>query len=145
MSAPFVEITHAVEFSASHRLHNPALSDAENERLFGICNNRHGHGHNYVMEVTVRGRVPAETGMVMDLNVLMRILREKIVARLDHKHLNHDVEYMAGVVPTAESLAVRSWGEIEPELSDYPGAALHRIRVYESRVNFVDYYGPDAH
>src|SRR5688500_1004902 len=78
-SQPFVEITRREEFSAAHRLHNPALSDDENRRLYGVCNNANGHGHNYAFEVTVRGPVPSATGMVLDLNRLMVILREEIV------------------------------------------------------------------
>lgn len=139
---PTVEITRREEFSASHRLHNPDLSDAENERLYGACNNAHGHGHNYELEVTVRGEVPPDTGMVMNLVDLMRILRERVVAPMDHKHLNHDVPFMAGVIPTAENIAVGVWNQIEPEIRAYPGCRLHRVRVYESRSNLVDYHGP---
>ena len=101
---PTVEITHVQEFSASHRLHNPALSEEENRRIFGICNNLHGHGHNYVLEVSVVGAVPAETGMVMDLNVLSSIVRERIVSQVDHRHLNHDVPFLEGLITTAETV-----------------------------------------
>src|SRR6187431_498501 len=80
MAEPIVEITRREEFSAAHRLHNPALSAEENRRLYGICINENGHGHNYAFEVTVRGPVPSGTGMVMDLNRLMVILREEIVS-----------------------------------------------------------------
>ncbi len=77
MSEHHVEITRMEEFSAAHRLHNPALSDEENRRLYGVCNNPNGHGHNYAFEVTVRGSVPRATGMVMDLNRLMVVLRRR--------------------------------------------------------------------
>jgi 6-pyruvoyltetrahydropterin/6-carboxytetrahydropterin synthase len=138
---PTVEITHTQEFSASHRLHNPALSDDENRRLYGICNNPHGHGHNYAVEVTVRGEVPEQTGMVMDLNVLQRIVQEDLIAHVDHKSLNHDVPFMEGTIPTAENIAIAFWRRIEPHLSDFPGCNLHRIRICESRMNAVEYYG----
>ncbi|MDZ4774926.1 MAG: 6-carboxytetrahydropterin synthase [Planctomycetota bacterium] len=142
MHEPVVEITRREEFSAAHRLHNPAFSAEENRRLYGICNNENGHGHNYAFEVTVRGPVPAATGMVMDLNLLMVILREEIVSVVDHKHLNLDVPFLAGIIPTAENVAVAFWGRIEPRLKGFEGCRLHRVRVYESRNNFVDYHGP---
>jgi len=142
MPRPVVEITHALEFSASHRLHNPALSDEENRRLFGVCNNQHGHGHNYVVEVTLRGTPAPETGMLMDLNVLGNLVREAIFERVDHKHLNHDVPFLKGLVTTAENIAIAFWGELEPSLKDLPGCKLHRIRVRESRHNSAEYYGP---
>lgn len=144
MPRPIVEITRREEFSAAHRLHNPALSDAENRELYGVCNNANGHGHNYAFEVTVRGPVPDGTGMVMDLNRLMVLLRREIVDVVDHKHLNHDVPFLAGVIPTAENVAVAFWRRLAPHVARFDGARLHRIRVWESRANFVDYHGEDA-
>ena len=144
MSRPIVEISRVEEFSASHRLHNPELSDDENRRLYGVCNNPNGHGHNYVLEVSVRGEVPAGTGKVMNLTDLMGLLRERILPRVDHKHLNHDVPFLTGINPTAENLAVALWSQIEPEVRRYEGCRLHRIRLHESRSSFVDYAGPGA-
>ena len=143
MQEPVVEIHHRQEFSASHRLHDPRLSDAENRELYGICNNKNGHGHNYAVEVCVRGPV-GTSGMVMDLNRLQRLVRERLIARVDHLHLNHDVPFLEGLIPTAENVAVAFWRELEPALAAYPGCKLHRIRVCESRMNFVDYLGPTA-
>ena len=143
MTRPVVQITRREEFSASHRLDNPALSPEENERVFGICNNPHGHGHNYELEVTVEGPVSAETGMVMNLNELMDIVMTRIVRQVDHKHLNHDVPFLQGMVPTAENVAVAVWGELETELEKLSESCrLSRIRLYESRNNFVEYRGP---
>lgn len=143
MTRPVVEITRREEFSASHRLDNPALSPEENERIFGICNNPHGHGHNYELEVTVEGPVSSETGMVMNLNELMDVVMQRIVRRVDHKHLNHDVPFLQGMVPTAENVAVAIWKELETELERLSDACrLSRIRLYESRNNFVEYRGP---
>ena len=142
MGQPIVEITRREEFSASHRLHSPALSEEENREVYGLCNNLHGHGHNYELEVTVRGPVSAEHGMVMNLTDLMGILQEKILPAVDHKHLNHDVPFLADVIPTAENIAVRIWEQIEPELGRFEGCHLHRIRLFESRNNFVEYRGP---
>lgn len=144
MPQTILEITHVQEFSASHRLHNPSWSDAENKRLYGICNNANGHGHNWVVEVTVRGELPADTGMVMDLNRLRSIVLEKLIAPVDHKHLNYDVPFMEGLIPTAENVSVAFWRELEPSLKAFTGCQLHRIRVRESRNNFVDYYGPNT-
>lgn len=142
MTADVVEITHVQEFAASHRLHNPAWTAEENRRVYGICNNPNGHGHNWVVEVTVRGELHEASGMVMDLNRLRLLVMEKLIARVDHLHLNHDVPFLAGVVPTAENIARAFWRELEPEIEGHEGCRLHRIRVRESRNNYVDYTGP---
>jgi 6-pyruvoyltetrahydropterin/6-carboxytetrahydropterin synthase len=139
MHERIVEITRREEFSAAHRLHDPGLSAEENRRLFGMCNDE--HGHNYAVEVTVRGAAHRKTGMVMDLNRLMAILREEIVSQVDHKHLNKDVPWLQGRIPTAETVAVAFWERLEPRLREFEGSRLHRVRVYESRNNFVDYLG----
>ena len=135
-----LEITRREEFSASHRLHNPQLSDEQNVELYGPCNNLHGHGHNYALEVCVRGEVP-ESGMVMDLNVLQQILAEEVVSRLDHKHLNHDVDFLHGLVTTAENIAVAIFEQIEPRINAYEGSELSCVRVFEIAANFVEYRG----
>jgi len=137
---PVVEITHRTEFSASHRLHSDELTDEENARVFGICNNL--HGHNYELEVTVRGAVDATTGMVMNLTDLMALIRDKILGAVDHRDLNTDVPFLAGLVPTAENIAVSFWKRLEPELERFEGCRLYRIRVYESPSNLVEYFGP---
>ena len=135
-------LTKRVRFSASHRLHSPELTDAENREVYGLCNNPNGHGHNWVVEVTVRGELHEASGMVMDLNRLRLLVMEKLIARVDHLHLNHDVPFLAGVVPTAENIARAFWRELEPEIEGHEGCRLHRIRVRESRNNYVDYTGP---
>jgi len=142
MPPEIVAITRREEFSASHRLHNPDLSPEENRRLYGICNNENGHGHNYEVEVTVRGDVSTRTGMVMNLADLMRLLRERVLPQVDHKHLNLDVPFLLGIIPTAENVAIALWREIEPEVRRFEGCRLHRIRLFESRSSFVDYLGP---
>ena len=136
-----VEITRVEEFCASHRLHDPRLSDDENQRLYGICNNPNGHGHNYQLEVTVAGPV-ADSGMVMNLLDLMRILHERILPAVDHKHLNHDVAFLEGVIPTAENIAIALWDEIARELAPFRSCRLRKIKLFESRSNFVEYRGP---
>lgn len=141
MNRPFLEITRREEFSAAHRLHDPGLSDAQNRELYGPCNT--DHGHNYALEVTVRGPLPA-SGMVMDLNRLMAIVREEVISQVDHKHLNRDVPFLRGLVPTAEVLAVAIWERIQARLAQEEPTRLHRVRIYESASNFVDYLGGRA-
>lgn len=140
MSSPLVEITHRVEFSSSHRLRNPDLSEEENRRVFGMCYER--HGHNYVLEVTVAGPVHAETGMVMNLLDLMGLVREQVLAEVDHKDLNDAVPFMQGRIPTAENLAVAIWDRLAPDLGRFEGCQLQTIRLFESRDNLVEYRGP---
>lgn len=135
-----VEILHREEFSSAHVLHSPHLSAEENKRLYGPCNNL--HGHNYALEVCVRGPVNPVTGMVMNLSDLMRIVQERIIHKVDHLNLNTDVPFLQGIIPTAEMVAVLFWNELEPGLQEYESCRLHRIRLYESRNNFVDYMGP---
>ena len=139
-TAHTVEITRREEFSASHRLHDPTLSDEENVALYGPCNNLHGHGHNYAVEVSVIGEIPA-SGMVMDLNVLQGVLHEEITSRVDHKHLNHDVDFLEGLVTTAENLAVAFFERLEARINDHPGCTLMSVRVYESAANSAEYRG----
>jgi len=141
MTDAIVEITRCEEFSAAHRLHDPRLSDEDNRRLYGPCNT--DHGHNYILEVTVRGPVPA-SGMVMELNVLMLILSEKVLVEVDHKHMNRDVPFLQGVIPTAENVAVAFWKRIESELRPYAACSLRRVRIWESRGNYVEYHGERA-
>lgn len=129
-------VTKRVSFSAAHRLYNPNFSDEKNEDIFGFCNNKMGHGHNYDLEVTVRGNVQKETGMVIDLNKLKKILIREIVEKVDHKHLNYDVPFLKGVIPTAENLAVKFWDILKDKIDE---GELYEIKLYESRNNFVIY------
>jgi 6-pyruvoyltetrahydropterin/6-carboxytetrahydropterin synthase len=133
-----VYVTRRVTFSASHRLFNPRLSDLENEALFDKCANRNGHGHNYVMEVTVAGEPKEHTGYVVDLKKLKEILKLEIVDKVDHKHLNEDVEFMKGIIPTAENIAKVIWNILQPKI---PDGTLHSIRLHETENNVVEYRG----
>ncbi len=133
-----IYITRKLEFCASHRLYNPEYSDERNAQVFGLCNNPNGHGHNYVMEVTVRGEVHPETGMVLDLKALKQLVNEEIILKVDHKNLNVDVPFLNDVIPTAENLAIRFWEILEPKLE---GGGLYEIKLYESERNFVIYRG----
>jgi 6-pyruvoyltetrahydropterin/6-carboxytetrahydropterin synthase len=133
-----IYVTRRVTFSASHRLFNPRLSEKENEELFDKCANRNGHGHNYVMEVTVVGEPKERTGYVVDLKRLKEILKLEIVEKVDHKHLNEDVDFMKGIIPTAENLARVFWNILQPKI---PDGRLYSIRLHETENNVVEYRG----
>src|ERR1043165_5964838 len=120
-----VFITRQVHFNAAHRLMNPFKDQAWNEAKFGPCNNPHWHGHNYVLEVTVKGRPDPETGYVIDLAELKRILHEAVVDPCDHRNLNTDVGFLRGINPSTENLVIAFWGEIAPRLS---AGELHCVR-----------------
>lgn len=138
-AAPEVSVTRQVHFNAGHRLHNPARGKAWNERTYGPCNYVHGHGHNYVLEVTVRGRPDPATGYVIDLGELKRIVQRAVVDPCDHRNLNVDVPFLRGVIPTAENLVVAFWAEIAPRLRT---GRLHCLRLFETPRNFAEYFGP---
>jgi 6-pyruvoyltetrahydropterin/6-carboxytetrahydropterin synthase len=133
-----VYVTRRMTFSASHRLYNPSFSDEKNEEIFDKCANRHGHGHNYVLEVTVAGVPDPSTGYVIDLKKLKRILNDEVIRRVDHKHLNEDVDFLRGVIPTAENIAVKIWEILEPKITE---GKLFRIRLHETENNVVEYSG----
>ena len=124
-----------VEFSASHVYHNPAFSAEENRRVFGKCNNPHGHGHNYTLEVTIAGDPDPRTGMVLDLKELKEILQREVVERMDHRHLNIEVPELKGLIPTCENVALVIWKLLEPRITR---GKLDRVRLYESSDIFAD-------
>jgi 6-pyruvoyltetrahydropterin/6-carboxytetrahydropterin synthase len=133
-----IYVTRKAAFSAAHRLYNPTFSDERNEAVFDKCNNPLGHGHNYVMEVTVKGLPDALTGYVIDLKRLKDLLDELIIDKVDHKHLNYDVDFLRGIIPTVENLCVLFWQQLEGRL---PSGELHCIKVYESDQNMAEYFG----
>jgi len=133
-------ITRKVEFSASHVCRNPNLSDEENRALFGAAANPHGHGHNYVLEVTVEGVPDPVTGMVLDLKLLKDILNRAVVDPYDHRFLNREVPPFDSVIPTPENIAIDVWNRLAPCLDGTRGR-LHAIRLYETPDLFVDYFG----
>jgi 6-pyruvoyltetrahydropterin/6-carboxytetrahydropterin synthase len=135
---PLVTVTRLVRFNAAHRVHNPALSDDENLRLFGKCNNPNGHGHNYTLEVSVTGEPDPVTGYVLDLTEVKRVVEREFVAHVDHRHFNLDVPFMQGTNPTIENIIVACWRRLEPALR--PGR-LSRLRLWETENNYVEYEG----
>lgn len=141
MDVPYIEICRREEFCASRRLHNPALSDEENRGLYGVCNNPNGHGHDFVLEVVVGGPVPERTGLVMDFVRLGQLIDELVLQHVDHKHLNLDVDFLAGVNPSSENLVRAFWERLDPSVGAYSGCQLRRIRLYEGRGSYVEYRG----
>jgi 6-pyruvoyltetrahydropterin/6-carboxytetrahydropterin synthase len=133
-----VYVTRRATFSASHRLYNPNLTEAENLALYDKCANPNGHGHNYVLEVTIAGEPGRQSGYVMDLKKLKEILQREIIAKVDHKHLNHDVDFLGGIIPTAENLAVVFWKILQPHIVE---GKLYAIRLQETENNSVEYRG----
>lgn len=136
-------ITRKVEFSASHICRNPRLSEQENRELYGMAANPHGHGHNYVVEVSLKGDPDPVTGMVLDLKELKEILNRQVVAPYDHRFLNYEVPPFDRVVPTTENIARDIWRRLEPHLCNEK-RKLYSIRVYETPDLYVDYFGDET-
>jgi 6-pyruvoyltetrahydropterin/6-carboxytetrahydropterin synthase len=134
-------LTRKAEFSSAHFYWNDAWTAEENERVFGRCANRNGHGHNYSLEVTVAGEIDPQTGFVVDLKELKDILEREVVSVYDHRHLNYEVPEFRTSVPTTENIAVAIWQRLEGKI---PHARLHRVRVYEMPDLFADFYGAHA-
>ncbi|HLV25594.1 MAG TPA: 6-carboxytetrahydropterin synthase [Gemmatimonadales bacterium] len=135
---PKVTVTRRLHFNAAHRVHNPELSDAENQRLYGKCNNPNWHGHNYVLDVSVSGEVDERTGYVMDLGALARLVEHEVLDKVDHRNMNVDVPFMQGINPTTENIIVAIWRILEPQVSP---ARLTKLRLQETENNFVEYEG----
>jgi 6-pyruvoyltetrahydropterin/6-carboxytetrahydropterin synthase len=131
-------ITRRMTFSAAHRLHSDELSAEENRRVFGKCNHPNGHGHNYVVEVTVAGPIDPVTGMVFNLTELKSVMTDVIERDIDHKNLNVDVPAFKNLNPTAENIAAVLWDLISKRLK--PGL-LHELKLIETENNFVSYRG----
>ena len=131
-------LTRKAEFSAAHYYWNDGWTSEQNERVFGKCANRNGHGHNYTLEVTVAGEVDPVTGFVVDLKLLKEILEREVVGVYDHRHLNLEIPDFAKVMPTTENIAVAIWRRLDGKI---PNARLHRVRLYEMPDFFADFYG----
>lgn len=133
-------VTRRVDFSASHVCSQPSLSEEENRALYGAAANPKGHGHNYILEVTVEGEPDPLTGMVFDLKRLKEILNEAVVQPMDHRFLNYEVPPFDRVVPTAENVAVEVWNRLLPYFNG-EGARLHNVRLFETEDLYVDFGG----
>jgi 6-pyruvoyltetrahydropterin/6-carboxytetrahydropterin synthase len=132
-SSTTVKVSRRESFNAAHQLSDPALSDEENQRLFGKC--AHLHGHNYVLEVIVAGEIQPGTGYVLDLKTLSDVIHRRVIQDVDHRNLNTDVPWLDGLIPTAENLALAFWGRIQMEL---PDGLLHSVRLWETDKNWAE-------
>ena len=133
-----VYLTRKEHFCASHRLFNPQFSDQKNLEVYGKCAYPNGHGHNYEIEVTVVGDPAGDTGMIMDLKKLSDLIEVEILVKVDHRHLNFDVDFLKGIIPTAENIAIAFWNILSPKVTT---GKLYSIKVYETPDNFAEYRG----
>ena len=133
-------VTARLTFAAAHRLHNPSRDAEWNRRVYDKCDNAAGHGHNYVIHVSVKGTINEETGMVIDLKKLKDIVRSQVINRVDHRNLNSDVDFLSGVIPTAENLARSFWQQLAPAIDE---GQLYEIVLQETEKNSVVYRGED--
>ena len=135
---PNVTVTRRLRFNAAHRVHNPSLSEEQNERLFGRCNNPNWHGHNYILDVSVRGALDERTGYVIDLSRVKAVVEEQVIAKVDHRNLNLEVDFLRDTIPTTENVIVAFWRVLEPALRP---AQLTRLVLWETVNNYVEYDG----
>ncbi len=135
-----IYITRRERFNAAHRLFRQDFTDEQNLEVFGKCSNPNWHGHNYELFVTVKGEIDESTGFLLNLKKLSKVIREKVIAKLDHKNINLEVDFMQGKLASTENLAVGIWEELEKIILSF-GAELHRIKVSESENNYAEYFG----
>ncbi len=133
-----VYLTKKMTFSASHRIYNPNLSEEENLKLFKKCSNKNGHGHNFVLEVTICGETNPLTGYLIDLKELKEIININVIDKLDHSNLNYDIDFFQNVIPTSENIALFVWQALENKI---PNAKLYKIKIAESETSAVEYFG----
>jgi 6-pyruvoyltetrahydropterin/6-carboxytetrahydropterin synthase len=138
-----IYITRKEHFNAAHRLFRADYDDARNMEVFGKCSNPNWHGHNYELFVTVKGPVNPETGFLINLKELSKIINQFVVDKLDHKNVNLEVDFMAGKLASSENLAIAIWEQLENPVKE-AGALLHCIKLFETERNFVEYYGPQT-
>ncbi|KAF0202149.1 MAG: hypothetical protein FD170_2120 [Bacteroidetes bacterium] len=135
-----IYITRKEHFNAAHRLFRSDYDDAKNLEVFGKCSNPNWHGHNYELFVTVKGPVNPETGFLINLKELSRIINLFVVDKLDHKNVNLEVDFMAEKLASSENLAIAIWEQLEAPILK-AGAQLHCVKLFETERNFVEYYG----
>ena len=137
-----IYVSRKEHFNAAHKLYNPNWSREKNEAVFGLCANENWHGHNFEMIVTVKGKTDPETGFVVDLKKLSQVIKHYIIEKVDHKNLNVDVDFMRGKMASCEVLVEEFWKILAPEVAKItPRGELHAIRLFETRNNFVEFFG----
>lgn len=137
-----IYITRREHFNAAHKLFNPAWSEEKNAEVFGKCANPNWHGHNYNLFVTVKGKVNPDTGYSVNLKDLSVIIRTYVTEKLDHKNLNLDVDFMKGLMPSTENVAIAIWKELTPHINAL-NCKLHSIKLFETENNYVEYFGEE--
>ncbi len=135
-----IYITRKEHFNAAHKLFRAEWSNEKNMEVFGKCSNPNWHGHNYDLFVTVKGEINPETGFLVDLKLLSKIIKEKVIEKLDHRNINLEVDFMQGKMASTEILAIGIWNEIANEINEL-GCKLHSIKLFETENNFVEYFG----
>ncbi|RPI02369.1 MAG: 6-carboxytetrahydropterin synthase [Ignavibacteriae bacterium] len=133
-------LTRREVFSASHRLWNQELSESQNSELYDKCANPNGHGHNFILEVTFAGTIQGETGFAVDFKKIKSLVRTEIIEKVDHKHLNYDVDFLKGIIPTAENIVRAFWHVLN---SKQTATKLYSIRLHETENNMVEYRGEE--
>ena len=134
-----VYLTRLEHFNAAHKLFNPNWSREQNDAVFGVCANENWHGHNFDLFITIKGEVDPETGFLMDVKKLSKLVQEKVIRKLDHKNLNLDVDFLKDKMCSTENLAIGIWEQLEPHLPAH--VKLHCIKLYETRRIYVEYFG----
>lgn len=134
-----VYLTRLEYFNAAHKLYNPAWNKEKNESVFGVCANENWHGHNFDLYVTIKGKPDPETGFLMDVKHLSKIIRAQVIAKLDHKNLNLDVPFLQGKMCSTENLALGIWHELRPHIP--ANVQLHCVKLYETARIYVEYFG----
>ena len=135
-----VYVTRRERFNAAHKLWNPSWDEETNLKTFGKCANPNWHGHNYNLFVTVKGNINPETGYSANLKDISALIRKHVTDKIDHKNLNMDVDFMKGIMPSTENVAIAIWNQLKPHI-DALGSQLHCIKLYETENNYVEYFG----
>lgn len=134
-----VYLTRLEHFNAAHKLYNPTWSAEKNDEIFGMCANENWHGHNFELYVTIKGNIDAETGFLFDVKNLSKLIREKVINKLDHKNLNMDVDFLQGKMCSTEVLTIEIWNQLQPALPAQ--VKLHCVKLYETPRIYVEYFG----
>jgi len=135
-----IYITRRERFNAAHRLFRDDYTETQNLEVFGKCSNPNWHGHNYELFVTIKGDIDAETGFLLNLKHLSKLIKDKVIEKLDHKNINIEVDFMKDNFASTEMLSMRIWEQLEVEIRAL-GAELHAVKLYESENNYVEYFG----
>ena len=137
---PIAYLTRRERFSSAHRLFKPELTDEENLELYGQCSHPNWHGHNYVLFVTIKGEIKETTGYVLNLKHLSKLIKDEVIEKVDHKNLNIDVDFLSGIIPSTENVAVYIWEKLKGPIKDL-GAEIYKVKIQETENNFIEYFG----